>query len=318
MRDRIGYLHVPKAAGMSITNALTRAAESSMSERGRTMAICPTVMDRSLFGSFDDFESFADAQRSMVLQGPREELGEYPVVIGHFNAGSLRVGRDADDIAVLLREPRARLLSLYTFWRSWTEAEHASWGSYDASRRAASRTWAEFLHDAAIAPQIDNVVARLVLGPHPLVPVDGFIPAAAVDQVAEEALEALEQLGFVDVVENDAACWSRLGAWAQLTLVVGVMNETSSEPPEREVWDAALEAPTLDALRRRTEIDRRLWIAAASPHSNAHDDLDDRAAHIAASKFSSFGLELPRRVGATRVRASRRWWRPQRTPRAAE
>jgi hypothetical protein len=267
VRDRIGYLHVPKAAGTSISEALVRAASAAVRDDGRPVTICPAVTDRALFGTFDDFESFAPHQRSMTFLGPIEQLAEFDVVKGHFDIRSLRSGRGDDDIAMLLREPRARLLSLYTFWRSWTETEHAGWGTYDASRHAVRLGWVDFIHDTSIAPQIDNVAARLVLGPHPLVPLDEFIPEAHVPEVTDLALEALDGFGFVDVIENAPACWRRLGDWAGLHLEVVPRNETPTEDLGGDVWLGACEPAALEALDRVTAIDRQLWAAAARRHS---------------------------------------------------
>lgn len=309
MRDRIGYLHVPKAAGTSISEALLRAATAAVRDDGRPVTICPAVVDRSLFGTFDDFGSLAPDQRSMVFRGPIEDLAEYDVVKGHFDIRSLRAGRSDADITVLLREPRARLLSLYTYWRSWTEAEHESWGRYDASRHAVRLGWAEFLEDRTIAPQIDNVAARLVLGPHPLVPVDGFIAEADAAQVSDDALEVLDRLGFVDVIENGAECWRRLGEWADLHLDVVARNETRSEDIVREVWRGASEPPALDALERRTAVDRQLWMAAARRHSPDGEDLAAWASGIAGAKFEAYGIELPGAHAGRRGRPWTRWRR---------
>lgn len=304
VRDRIGYLHVPKAAGTSISEALLRAASTVVRDDGRPVTICPAVTDRSLFGTFDDFGSLAPDQQKMVFRGPIEQLADFDVVRGHFDARSLRAGRGDDDIAVLLREPRTRLLSLYTYWRSWTEAEHASWGNYDASRHAVRLGWVDFLHDTSIAPQIDNVAARLVLGPHPLVPLDGFVAEAHVAEVTDDALAALDGFGFVDVIENGPACWRRLGEWAGLHLDVVPRNETATEDHDREVWLGACEPAALAALDRLTAIDRRLWEAAARRHSDDAEDLTARASAIAAAKFASYGMRLP---AADERR--RGWWR---------
>jgi hypothetical protein len=310
VRDRIGYLHVPKAAGTSISEALLRAATAAVRADGSPVSICPAVTDRSLFGTFDDFESLAPDQQSMVFRGPVEELAEFDVVKGHFDIRSLRAGRGDDDIAVLLREPRARLLSLYTYWRSWTEAEHASWGNYDASRHAVRLVWSDFLDDRTIAPQIDNVAARLVLGPHPLIPLDGFITEADTARVTEDALEALGGLGFVDVIEHGADCWRRLGEWAGLDLDVVPRNETRTEDIVPAVWRGASERSVLAALDRRTAVDRHLWTAAARRHSNRAEDLDARAAGIATAKFASYGITLSAGGDGPEGRGRRpSWWR---------
>jgi hypothetical protein len=298
VRRRIGYLHVPKAAGSSGTDALVHAALASASD-DQPVTVCPAVFDRTLYGTFDDFESFAPVQRSMVFTGPTDTLAQFDVVVGHYCAPSLRHGRADGDLVMLLREPRARLLSLYTYWRSWTEAEHASWGRYDASRHAVRLDWPEFLDDASIAPQIDNVATRLLLGPHPLIPGDSFILDAHVGTVTADALAVLGRLGHTDVIENGPACWDRLGQWADLVLDIAHHNETPLHSGPPASWAAARDETTSASLHRRTVIDRELWLAAAArqevagttvDHENRADAIFERKLAAVTGRTSAGGV----------------------------
>ena len=79
--------------------------------------MCLKPYDRTLFGNFD-LDELPEHQRSQVFIGTPEDLAIFDVVIGHYSVQMLRSGRDLDDLVVLFREPRSRLLSLYTFWRS--------------------------------------------------------------------------------------------------------------------------------------------------------------------------------------------------------
>ncbi len=286
VRERIGYLHIPKAAGSSGTEALVRAANAAQRPDGRPVTVCPAVFDRSLYGGFDDFASFDDTRRWMVFEGPVEGLADFDVVAGHYNAQSLCNGRSTDDLVVLFREPRARLISLYTYWRSWTEAEHAGWGGYDASRHAVDLDWADFLVDESIAPQIDNVAARLVLGTHRLIPRDSFIDPRDLDEVTRDATAALMRFGHVDVIENGAECWQRLAQWSGLVLDVARRNET---PPvvAADVWARAHDADVVEALRLRTAVDLELWISAARRHGRDRRGEAERAEAIAVDKLST-------------------------------
>ena len=252
MRRRFAFLHVPKTAGSSVSDAIRAAASSAEPP----LDVCPFGLDTALFGAFDRVDVIP-ADRG-VFTGGLDELRDYDVILGHFALPSLVSGRSPEDVAALFREPRARLLSLYTYWRSWPEEFHASWDPYDGSRRAAASRWADFLADERIAAQTDNAATRLVLGAHPSIPPDGFI--TDVESVTSDARAALATLGHVDVIERGQACWSGLATWLDAPLDVGHHNATSSAAsfdPEQYAQP--------DALRRldaRTSIDAVVWRAA--------------------------------------------------------
>lgn len=301
MRRRFAYLHVPKAAGSSVTDAVRRAIAASDTEPAPSVA--PWAMDRTLFGGFDAIGAMRN--QAMVHVGPRDELALHDVVIGHYARSSLLAGRDDADVATVLREPRARLLSLFTFWRGWADEEHAGWDPYAASRRAASSSWQCFLADEHLAAQTDNVAARLLLHPHPLVPADAFVAEDDQGQVLAEALDALGRLGFVDVVERGADCWQALGDWLDTSLDVGRRNTTG----DAVRLDAAdLDDPeAVSLLGQRTAIDRVLWLAAAvraAPTTTAdvHATRAEQAAAAQVAKVTAPAAKQ-RRLGS-RLRAA--------------
>lgn len=297
-RDRIGYLHVPKAAGSSVTDALRRAVlAAGAAHPDRVASICPPVMDRTVFGEFDGFDRVSEVRRRMVFLGAPDELARYDVVLGHFSATHLRHGRRAADVATVLREPESRLLSHYTYWRSWTEEEHASWDPYDGSRRAARLPWELFLTDETVASQTDNIAARLLLDPHPLVPRGSFIRREDRAAVARDALAVLAGLGFVDVVEHAEACWERLADWCGLHLDIGRDNVTDADAGPPVDWSRSSTRSAAKALSARTAIDRQLWIAAAGRHRPAADPggLAAWADELAAARFDRIGAVRPRR-----------------------
>jgi hypothetical protein len=262
VRQRIGYLHVPKAAGSSVTDAIRRAVLATAEREHRAISICPEVMDRTLYGGFDRYDEMSGKPRQMIFTGSTDRLSQYDVVVGHFAAASLRPGRDGDDLAVLFREPRARLMSHYAYWVGWPAAEHAAWDPYDGSRRAAASSWAEFVSDEQLASQIDNVATRLLLAPHPLIPADGFIDERDHDTLIGHARAALTTVGFVDAIEHGERCWRRLGEWAGLDLEVGHRNVTERDAVDPPRWSAAETPAATRALALRTAIDRELWLVA--------------------------------------------------------
>lgn len=292
VRQRFGYLHVPKAAGSSVTDAIRRAISKVDEEEGTTPNLCPLQFDATLFGDFD-VSVLPEPFRSLVLVGPVDELASYDVVIGHFSAPALSAGREPGDLVTLLREPRSKLLSLYTFWRSWSPAEHDAWEPYEASQHAVSQDWSQFLDDPVIASQTDNVAARMLLGDHPLIPIDGFIDESNVDAVARDAVATLNEFGHADVIENDSDCWARLGHWTGLDLDIQRRNTTEVNQGPSADWTRAWDGPAWMAFHRRTRIDLQLWVAAAGRHASASelDRLGERAGSIATKRFEEVTRE---------------------------
>lgn len=87
-------------------------------------------------------------------------LAGFDIVMGHFSLSTLEGCCDHSDIAVLLREPLARLLSPYQFWRGWEEPMHELLVPCDASRRAAQASFDDFVQDPALASKINNLALR--------------------------------------------------------------------------------------------------------------------------------------------------------------
>ena len=250
MRPRFAYLHVPKVAGSSVSSALAAAAPEARRAR--------YLLDRTLFGGFDRFDEVDPVNAASVWDPSRGDLDTHDVVVGHFSLASLLTGFESFEVAMLLREPRARLLSHYSFWRGWDPPIHDGWAPYAASRRAVELEWAEFLSDPSIAAQTDNLAIRMLVGPDPDIPPDDFIDAAALDDLATRALHRQRSLGHVDVIER-SGCWDRLGDWLDTTLDMQRVNVTAlaSGPPIQRGWfdDTASNA----VLDQRTRGDRLLW-----------------------------------------------------------
>ena len=250
MRPRFAYLHVPKVAGSSVSSALAAAAPEARR--------APYLLDRTLFGGFDRFDEVEPVNAASVWDSSRGDLDTHDVVVGHFSLASLLTGFESSEVAMLLREPRARLLSHYSFWRGWDPPTHDGWAPYDASQRAVELEWAEFLSDPSIAAQTDNLALRMLVGPDPDIPPDDFIAAAALDDLAARALHRQGSLGHVDVIER-SECWDRLGAWLDTTLDMQRVNVTplASGPPIKRSW---FDDPASNAvLHERTRGDRLLW-----------------------------------------------------------
>ena len=309
MRRRLGYLHVPKTAGTSVTSAIQDAvadvAGRSDDPAGTAPAsIAPFVMDTSLFGEFTDFDRMPTGHG--VFRGDPAELATYDAVLGHFAVSTLLAGREPGDLVALFREPRARLLSLYTYWRSWTEDRHASWDPYEASRVATRLDWPAFLSEPAVAAQVDNAATRLLLTPHPLIPGDGFITSDHVPKLLDDARAALDRLGHADVIERGEACWTDLSSWLGADVHVG--HERTTGDDGRLDPTTHFTAHSDDVLAARTVLDAEVWRHAARRHG-VGDDALDRLADRTWSARRTAATASPTEASTIRGRVAGAWRR---------
>lgn len=246
MRERLAYLHLPKAAGTSI-----RAALSAYYDAADTV---PWSFDRHMFGGF---AGLAEIDRPVFLGDP-SEFRKYRYMEGHWSLPTILAGFDPDDVACILREPRARYLSQYTFWRSWGDEQHEVWRPFDASL-ASRRPLSEYAADPAIACISDNLVTRLLLGPHPLIPADGHIAVGDIDAVATSACEQLDRLGHVDVIERGEETYVALENWFGSPLSRERLNETQLDRGDRVDLDDLADRRTLARVNDRSAADLQVW-----------------------------------------------------------
>ncbi len=117
--------------------------------------------DQSIIGGIDARElptltrsQFASMSQLRALRQKNR------VLVGHFSAQSL-VSAGFERLAVQIREPRSRIVSLYRYWRSLSEADRTLWGLWGSEVVAASRlTFAEFLRTPSVWSATDNALAR--------------------------------------------------------------------------------------------------------------------------------------------------------------
>ena len=80
--------------------------------------------------------------------------------MGHIAAHML-VSAGCDSLAVQVREPRARILSLYSFWRAQEEDERSRWGLWGSELIGqADRPLRAFLATPSIWPAVANAMTR--------------------------------------------------------------------------------------------------------------------------------------------------------------
>ncbi|MFK7919958.1 MAG: hypothetical protein AB8G14_17920 [Ilumatobacter sp.] len=296
MRTRFAFVHVPKSAGSSIKHAVASRCEPG--------TVAPRQLDRVLFGGFDRFTSMPSHTLDTIAVHGGGDLTGFDVAMGHFGINSFRRHFALDEIMTVLREPRSRLLSLRTFWGSWSAERHADWDPYDASRRAADSSWEAFLTAPALASQTDNLVARMLVSPHVKVPLDGFIDPDDYEEIFDIARAVLDDLGFCDVVESGAALWSGLSEW--LDCPIEAERSLVTQVPPGTEWSSSITSLSERALSQRTSIDARLWQLAAARHA---DDVEALANATFHRKLASVAAATPPPlpVEHSQLTLSQRW-----------
>jgi hypothetical protein len=247
-------MHIPKTAGTSLVAALTDALRPKAVLSG---------FDRVLFGDYQNFASFDDAVRREVYFSA-DALPAADLVAGHMAYSSLRQRFPDGQFMTVLREPFSRLLSHWLYWRGLSDQQLAPWGEWADRLRQARRPLAAFLRERSVACQVDNLAVRMLLWPHPLIPVGDFIDPRHGPSLVAEARDRLAGFVLVDLVENPKLA-EVLRIWLGRPFVPDRRNETGCIPePLRRPLADELTQEALDLLAGRSSLDLMLWNEFAS------------------------------------------------------
>jgi hypothetical protein len=217
-------------------------------------------MDASFFCDFRDFHLLVPTSRARVACNPqdRRSLGKYAAISGHFPLPVLLQVTSASSIGTIMREPRARLLSQYTFWRTpGVEDYLAPYRTWEHALRPLD----EFLAERCVASATDNVASRMLLNGDSRISDLDFIPPRHVEQIAAAAIERLDELGFVGIMElGDSARHGveRLFDVKLEPMRVNVTGEDNNVIPAAP-HERLVSAQTLDLLEQRTAADRIVY-----------------------------------------------------------
>lgn len=156
-RRAIGIPHVPKVGGTAVRTAVRSIPGSH--------ATTPYFDEDIIAGVPLSVSGLPETMRGEFLRDG--ELGElcsqYQLVMGHYSGRHL-LDAGCSHLAVLLREPRARVLSLYRYWRAQHPTVISDWGDWGATTVASAQAvLPEFLHSPHIWPATENAIARQVL-----------------------------------------------------------------------------------------------------------------------------------------------------------
>ncbi|HEY4043411.1 MAG TPA: hypothetical protein VGM32_16405 [Rhodopila sp.] len=251
---RVAFMHVPKTSGVAIRSGLAAALTPNVTVSG---------FDRCSFDAYQDFESVDPSISGMIYSSPASLPPRADLIVGHFAFSTLRQAYPDAQLLTLLREPCSRLLSHWLFWRQHTDAELAPWGCLAERVRKARQPIAVFLNDPGLSCQTDNLMLRMLLWPHPLLPSGRFIDPLHDARLLRQAMANLQEFDFVDVVENGAV-GDRLQSWLCRPFIYPRANETRPIPQQfRTPLDRELTPEVMDLLEFRSRLDFHLWAAIA-------------------------------------------------------
>ncbi|HEY3959489.1 MAG TPA: hypothetical protein VGL68_03165 [Solirubrobacteraceae bacterium] len=223
-------------------------------------ALAPRRMDTSVFCDFNNFELLSTSVRNLIAANDEEvrSLRQYAVVSGHFSLPTLLQLCPAWAIGTILREPRARTLSLYLYWR--TPHIFDPMQPYLAHEHALM-PFDRFMTEPRVAPAIDNQVSRLLLRGDPRIPRDDFIAETDIDAIASDAVARLDTLGFVGVLELGDGAWQGLARLFDIKLESKKLNVTGelTNPVPVSLGERLLTADSLALVEQRNASDRIVY-----------------------------------------------------------
>lgn len=244
------FNHIPKTAGSTITAALEQILKPAVFVRG---------LDRALVGGYDDLDAVKPSARTPFFMSPEDLPADATMVAGHIAPGTTMPRYPHGDHITLLRAPHTRLISQWLHGRSVSEFSLRHWGPSAEAFRVARLPLAGYLQHTMLAPNVDNTITRFLAWPHPKLHPTTFIDEADDDELFAAAVERLDAMAHVDVVENPDFI-ARLGEWLGHELPQSRLNERTSVPPRmRPDLAAELRGGTREALEHRLRIDNRVW-----------------------------------------------------------
>jgi len=249
-KRKIAVMHIPKAAGHSITGALVRALAPKRQSGG---------YDLSLFGEFGKFDSFDDSIKDIIYNESNPLPLDSDLIIGHIARSSLSIAYPSHSIVTIIREPKSRLLSNWLFWRSNSDEQLIPWGEWGGYVKIARQPFLNFLTDPRIASHTDNLFLRMLLWPHPKILGGSFLPPETDAELLAAARNALGSFDFVGTIE-DPALHTRLGQFLGIEIKMSRANETIIIDPDiKPILDEELNDSTLSAIYDRSRLDAVLW-----------------------------------------------------------
>ena len=239
---KVTFLHLEKTGGMAVTEVLTAQFHPLQIDADLRRAFPPHVL-------------------TPLPPFLLERVRRCALVWGHYDVPSIQRLGDGRFTFTLLREPKARILSLYRYWRGQASLDLGWNGMNQPVLAAQSLSLAAFLatDDPWILDYIDNFYVRRLTGQY--CSFGGRDPLrAAPEEWLARALQTLESFDFVGLSEDSE------GAIALLSHLLGFaappsvprVNVTRSEGKSADANDPDVAA----ALDRLTRLDQLVYAAA--------------------------------------------------------
>ncbi len=276
LHPQFGFMHIPKCGGTQLMTEIEAFLRPLQRVEGWDLSQTGGVIpDRSI-----RLEIGQEGGRvGGIYVSPTAMPAKGDMVAGHFARSTLLARYPDIKIMSILREPQSRVLSHWFYLRDYTDEIlflFGNWGSHLAVARQPLRV---FLTTPSIACLTDNIITRMLLCPHELIPQDDFIDERADQMLLDQALARLAELDFVDIIENDAmrsrllmwlgAVWGQT-FWSKLERRLNGPprgNPNEARPPlfgERRPMSDELGEGGAALLATRSRLDAVLWRHVAS------------------------------------------------------
>lgn len=254
MKFPLAFMHIPKSAGTALANAIVQLPPYQHEAHG---------WDRCLYGAYDEYETWDQGRRPWLFLSHKEIPKGKNFLFGHIAFSNIKKSYNNAHVFTIIRNPFSRILSLWTFWRSKPDGLESDIGTYAENVYLSRRSLESFLRNTSIAAQTDNVVARMLLWPHSLVPDDDFIDDRHLAEIVSLSLSRLNEFGFVDIYENRNLI-KNFQDWLGHSLDVKLYNETCPVPNQyRSTMQLELTPECCRLMRERTLVDQAIWESVA-------------------------------------------------------
>ncbi len=192
-------------------------------------------------------------------------LDRYPLVWGHYDLPGLRRLGPHRVVLTLLREPGARLVSLYRYWRSLAPEHLGTLAGHEGPLLAHRLSLLDFLRcdEPGLLASTDNLYVRRLTGRYPS---GGHTELGGRDVTdALAALQGIDCVGITEELRRSLARFApRLGIAAPAR--VAWLNSTDRNHRDNPMHAAAvpveLTPAVREALAARTGLDREVYAAA--------------------------------------------------------
>jgi len=239
---KVTFLHLEKTAGMAVTDVLAAQFHPLQIDADLRRAFPPHVL-------------------TPLPPFLLEKVRRCALVWGHYDVPSIARLGGGRFTFTLLREPKARILSLYRYWRGQAALD-LGWNGMNQPVLAAQRlSLAAFLttDDPWILDYIDNFYVRRLTGQYCSFGARDPLRAAP-DEWLARAMSALQAFDFVGLTEDTEGAMARLGELLGFPAPASVprVNVTRSDEIAASTNDPAVAA----ALDRLTRLDQAVYEAA--------------------------------------------------------